>query len=256
MRRLPATTPPMPDSLPRLNRFLARAGLGSRRSVEALVAAGRVTLDGEIVVDIGRRIDPVRDRVAVDGVPVVWPDDWSLLAYHKPVGVVSSLRRQDRRPCLADVAEAAGLPPSLVPVGRLDAATSGLLIWTDDGDLAQGLLRPRGNVWKRYEATLDAPLSSAAVDRLTGGGVELDGRPCLPARLRPRGADGRRWIMEIREGRNRQVRRMFAAVGLRVTALRRTAFGPVRLGNLPPGGFRELSATEASALRRAVAGRG
>ena len=235
---------------PRLNRFLARSGLGSRRSVEALITAGRVTVDGEVVREPGRRVLPGQ-RVAVDGREVRPPARARVLAFHKPPGVVSTLRAQDRRPCLADYRRRAGLPGNLVPVGRLDADSSGLLLWTDDGELAQSLTRPAGHVWKVYRVVLDGPLPPAAAERLTAGRLELDGRPCLPSRLRP-GPDPRRWEMALREGRHRQVRRMFALVGRRVVRLHRVAVGPVRLGRLPAGSFRELSDREIAALRAAV----
>lgn len=246
--------PPTPDDgTLRLNRYLARAGFGSRRSVEDLIAAGRVRIDGEVAPSPGCRVAP-GTLVTVDGAEAAWPATWRVLAHHKPLGVVSSLRPQGRAPCLAGVAAAAGFGPGLVPVGRLDADTTGLLIWTDDGDLAQALLRPRRQVWKRYEVRLGAALPAAARPRLTEGGIMLDGRPCLPARLRPLGKDPRRWVLEIQEGRNRQIRRMFGAVGMTVLGLHRTGIGPVALGDLPPGKFRDLTTAEMAALRAAAAG--
>ncbi len=236
----------------RLNRYLARAGVGSRRSVEELIAAGRVRVNDEIVREPGRRIAPGEDQVTLDGAPVALPVSWRVLAFHKPLGVVSSLRPQDHRPCLSDYRSRAGLSASLVPAGRLDADTSGLLLWTDDGDLAQALCRPSTHLWKRYAATLDAPLADYLRRSLTEGSLELDGRPCLPARLEAT-ADDRRWILWLREGRNRQVRRMFACVGRRVVVLHRTTVGPVELGDLPPGDFRPLTPSEEALLRRAVA---
>ncbi len=243
---------PDADSL-RLNRFLARAGFGSRRSVEDLIAAGRVRIDGEVAASPGCRVAP-GSRVTVDGGEATWPTTWRVLAHHKTLGVVTSLRQQGLAPCLAGVAAAAGFAPGLVPVGRLDADTTGLLIWTDDGELAQALLRPRRQVWKRYEVRIGAALPAAARPRLTDGGIMLDGRPCLPARLQPSGRDPRRWVLEIQEGRNRQVRRMFGAVGMTVLGLHRTAIGPVSLGELPPGKFRELTTGEIAALRNAADG--
>ena len=245
-----------PESHPRLNRFLARAGLGSRRAVESLVLSGRVRVNGEVVVELGRRVDPARDRVEVDGRPAHWPDVWRFLAYHKPPGVVSSLVRQDERPCLADARDAFGLDASIVPIGRLDADSSGLLIWTDDGELAQRLMRPVSGVWKRYEVTLSRALSPEGEHLLAAGGLPLDGRPCLPARIAACDATRRRWRLEIHEGRNRQIRRMFELLDNRVNALHRTGFGPIRLGDLAAGAFRELAPGEASALRGSADGTG
>lgn len=241
------------DSSPlRLNRFLARAGLGSRRAVEAIISAGRVTVDGQVADEPGRRVGP-GEAVAVDGRPVELPAAWSVYAFHKPLGVVSTLKPQSGQRALDGFRRSAGLPSALVPVGRLDAATTGLLLWTDDGELAQVLCRPAGGVWKTYEVTLAEPLAAAAEPRLTEGRIELDGRLCLPAGLRRIGRGRRRWEMRIHEGRNRQVRRMFAAVGSEVAALHRTAFGPIHIDDLEPGAFRRLDSEEESALRRAAA---
>ncbi|MBU1674365.1 pseudouridine synthase, partial [bacterium] len=157
-------------------------------------------------------------------------------------------RPQGRQPCLDVYAARHGLPDGAVPVGRLDADTSGLLIWTDDGDLHQALCRPRSEVWKTYEIVLAGPLDERALPLLREGGVCLDGRPCLPARLTPVGHDGRRWRMFLREGRNRQVRRMFRAVGAEVEALHRTGVGDIELADLPVGEFRELDRDETASL--------
>jgi len=237
----------------RLNRFLARAGLGSRRGVESLIAAGRVRVNGVAVTEPGRRVDPARDQVECDGSLVSLPAAWRVLAYHKPRGVVCSLRRQDDRPCLADVRRDAGLGAGMVPVGRLDAETSGLLLWTDDGALAEALMLPRRGVWKRYELELDRPLEPGAERRVREGDIELDGRLCLPARLTALDPGRRRWRYELHEGRNRQIRRVFLALGRRVLALHRTAVGPVELNDLPPGRFRALDGPEIEALRASLA---
>ena len=241
----------------RLNRFLARAGHGSRRAVEELILAGRVTVNGQVATDLGRRIDPERDRVTVDGRPAGLPDDLRVYAFHKPLGVVCTLKPQKGQPALAEWRRRADLPERFVPVGRLDQATTGLLLWTDDGALNEALCRPRSAVWKTYEVELAAALPEALLPVLTDGSLELDGRPCRPCRLRPgRRADGRHWVLELHEGRKRQIRRMFAAVGQNVTALHRVAVGPVALGRLHPGDFRRLAADEVAALRRAAFGEG
>lgn len=237
----------------RLNRFLARAGCGSRRGVEQLVHEGRVAVNGTTVRDLAVRVDPARDHVEVAGRPVALPARWCAYAFHKPRGVVSTLRAQGGQRGLLGFRRQAGLPAGLVPVGRLDADTTGLLIWTDDGELAQALLRPSSAVWKRYLVTLDRPLDDAGARALRAGGLPLDGRPCLPARLRALpGEPGRRWSLDLQEGRNRQIRRVLAALGCRVLALHRVAVGPVSLGRLEPGAFRPLDAAELAALRRAA----
>ncbi|MBE0566598.1 MAG: rRNA pseudouridine synthase [Krumholzibacteria bacterium] len=237
-----------PDGAMRLNRFLARAGLGSRRAVEDLVRAGRVAVGGETVTDLGRRVDPRRDPVSVDGRPVTLPDDLRVYAFHKPLDVVSTLRSQGGQPSLLPYRLSADLPERFVPIGRLDADSTGLLLWTDDGELNQALCRPSSGIWKSYEVTLDKGLPLARLPELTDGRIVLDGRPVRPCRLEP-GRDTRRWTMELHEGRKRQIRRMFKTVGLRVTGLHRVAVGPVRLGKLRPGDFRRLTPPEVQALR-------
>ena len=237
----------------RLNRFLARAGHGSRRAVEDLITAGRVTIGGKVVTDLGRRVDPDHDKVAVDGRPIELPEDTRVYAFHKPFGVTCTLKAQAGQDDLREWRQRAELPERFVPVGRLDQTSTGLLLWTDDGTLNQALCRPRSGVWKAYEIELALALPEELLPTLTDGSIELDGRPCLPCRLRPRRrADGRHWVMELHEGRNRQVRRMFAALGQTVTRLHRVAFGPVTLGLLHAGDFRRLTAPEVAALRAAA----
>jgi 23S rRNA pseudouridine2605 synthase len=242
-----------PDRALRLNRFLALAGLGSRRSVEEMIAAGRVRIDGRTVTDLSRRVDLARETVTVDGQPARLPADQRVYAFHKPVGVVCTLRPQGRQHGLLEYRRAADLPARFQPVGRLDQDSSGLLLWTDDGNLAQALLRPRSKVWKTYRVTLARPLSLRQERALAKGGLVLDGRPVLPCRVTADpGGDRRLWQLELHEGRKRQIRRLLAALENRVLALTRVAIGPVRLGRLHPGGFRRLTAREVAALRRAV----
>jgi pseudouridine synthase len=240
----------------RLNRFLARAGQGSRRSVEEFIRAGRVAVNGRTVTDLGRRVEPGIDAVHLDGVELRLPDDFRVYAFHKPLDVVSTLAAQGGQASLTPYRLQADIPDRFVPVGRLDAESTGLLLWTDDGDLNQRLCRPDSGVWKTYEVELDRPLVQTTLPRLTRGGIELDGRPCRPCRLRLKpDATTRHWIIEIHEGRRRQIRRMFKAVGMKVIALHRTAVGPISLGRLRPGDFRRLGKDEVAALRTAVSGR-
>jgi pseudouridine synthase len=244
-----------PEPGMRLNRYLARAGFGSRRAVEALIRAGRVRVDDEVVTDLGRRVDPGAVQVQVDGRPAALPKSVRVYAFHKPLGVVSTLRAQGGQPSLLPYRRQADLPDRIIPVGRLDAATTGLLLWTDDGMLSERLCRPVSGLWKTYEVELDGPLPPAVRPKLTDGGLSLDGRACRPCRLKlQESGSPRHWIMELHEGRKRQIRRMFGAVGLRVVRLHRTAVGPVRLGKLRPGDFRRLSAAEEEELRNALAG--
>lgn len=239
----------------RLNRFLARAGFGSRRAVEDLIRAGRVHLGGEVVTDLGRRVETTTDVVTVDGTTAHLPDTNRIYAFHKPLGVVSTLRAQGGQPSLLPYRRQADLPDRFVPVGRLDGGTTGLLLWTDDGDLNQRLCRPASGVWKTYEIELDKQLPPSLVPQLTMGRIVLDDRACRPCRLAHQaGRSPRHWTMELHEGRKRQIRRMFAAVDLKVIRLHRTAVGPVRLGLLHEGNFRRLTAAEETALRAELAG--
>jgi len=242
-----------PDPGMRLNRFLARAGLGSRRSVESLVREGRVSIDGQAVTDLGRRVTPGVEDVAVDGVPCILPEGYKVYAFHKPIDVVSTLVAQGGQPSLLPYRHQSDIPERFMPVGRLDSESTGLLLWTDDGDLNQALCRPRTQLWKTYEVDLNGLPDRDAIKALTRGGIEIDGRPCLPCRLtmNPRGTT-HQWIMEIHEGRRRQIRRMFSSVGLKVLKLHRTAIGPVHLGTLRPGDFRRLDHNEVETLRSLV----
>jgi pseudouridine synthase len=237
----------------RLNRFLARAGLGSRRGVEALITAGQVTVNASVVTTPGRRIQPEHDIVVAAGQVVKLPSTWRIYAFHKPAGVISSLRPQGKKPCLAPFRERCGLSPSVMPVGRLDADTSGLLLWTDDGDLAQQLCRPASRIWKRYEVVLRAPLTEAGRQDMAEGRLSLDGRHCLPLRLALQQPDRKHWQLELHEGRNRQIRRMFALLGHTVVSLHRVGIGPLSLGRLQPGNYRRLTVQQEQRLRQAIA---
>lgn len=243
-----------PDPGLRLNRFLARAGYGSRRSVEEIITAGRVAIDGARVTDLGRRVSP-ENLVTVDGQPARLPHDVRVYAFHKPLDVVSTLRAQGDQRSLEEFRQRADLPDRIKPVGRLDQDSTGLLLWTDDGDLAETLLRPSSGVWKTYEVTLATRLGRGADRILSAGSIELDGRPVRACRVYCDPGRGRRILtMELHEGRKRQIRRMVAAVNNRVVALVRTAIGPIELGRLRAGDFRRLTHDEEQALRRAVKG--
>lgn len=248
------TPPPTgPDGSLRLNRYLALAGHGSRRGVEVLIEAGRVRVDGRTVTDLTCRVDPASQQVEVDGQPASLPTDSRVYAFNKPVNVVCTLRPQGLQVGLDEYRREADLPARFMPVGRLDQDSSGLLLWTDDGHLAQALLKPRSEVWKTYLVELAQPLGDRAGRRLTGGAIELDGRAVRLCRLEsdPEG-NLRRCLLHLHEGRKRQIRRMVAAVDNRVVALTRIAIGPVQLGRLHPGGFRRLRREEITALRQAA----
>ena len=228
----------------RLAKYLAHAGVASRRSADAMIAARRVSVDGEVVDDPARDVGQ-GSGVAVDGRPVEGPEPRVLFALNKPVGVVSSARDTHGRPTVVALVPTAGL--RLYPVGRLDADSSGLILLTNDGELANRLTHPRFAVAKTYRARLGGgPVRAAALNALRRG-VQLEDGPTAPALVRRLRAD--EIELTIREGRNRQVRRMCAAVGHPVAELQRVAFGPVRLGGLAPGNHRRLRDAEVEQLR-------
>jgi 23S rRNA pseudouridine2605 synthase len=234
----------------RLQKFMAAAGVASRRASETVVAAGRVTVNGETVTDPARDVTE-RDEVRVDGCAVSAPDAQPRVVYavHKPAGVVSTARDPQGRATVVSLVRVAA---RLYPVGRLDADTTGLILLTNDGELAYRLTHPRFEVPKTYRARLDGPPVTDAQIRALRSGVTLDDGRTAPARVRRIGARSDNQIeLTIHEGRNRQVRRMCEAVGHRVRTLSRVAFGPLALGELPAGGSRRLSPDEVEALRRA-----
>lgn len=240
----------------RLNKYLARAGQGSRRAVEEIIRAGRVAIDGQTVNDLGRRVNPDQDKVTVDERPVFLPDDFRVYAFNKPLGIVSTLKSQGGQGSLLPFRLRADIPERFVPIGRLDAETTGLLLWTDDGELNQNICRPHTGVWKKYLVELNEPPSQNVVKKLIKGDVELDGRPCRPCRLTlDQDKTTRHWVMELQEGRKRQIRRMFQAVNIKVLKLHRVSVGDLELGLLRPGDFRRLTRDEEQGLRRAVAGK-
>src|SRR4051794_26348333 len=230
----------------RLAKHLAHAGVASRRAAEALIADGRVRLGGEVVTDPARDVDG-SEAITVDGRRVAAaPAQRVVFMLHKPVGVVSTARDPHGRPTVVDLVPDAG-GHRLYPVGRFDAESTGLLLLTDDGDLAHRLTHPRFEVPKTYRARVGGgPVSDRAVARLREG-VDLDDGRTAPARVRRLGPG--RLELTIHEGRKRQVRRMCEAVGHPVQELRRIAFGPLALGDLPPGAVRRLSQAEVEGLR-------
>jgi 23S rRNA pseudouridine2605 synthase len=228
----------------RLAKYLAHAGVASRRAAETVIADGRVHVDGEIVRDPARDVGE-QSRVTVDGRALEGSEARVVYALHKPLGVVSTARDPGGRPTVVELVPAEGL--RLYPVGRLDADSSGLILLTNDGELANRLTHPRFEVEKTYRAKLGGGPIGDGVLRALRRGVELDDGPTAPARVRRLAGDTIE--LTIHEGRNRQVRRMCEALDRPVLALERVAFGPLRLDGLAPGACRRLSEAEVEGLR-------
>jgi len=228
----------------RLAKFLAHGGVASRRKAEEIIGKGLVTVGGEVVTDPARDVGE-GDDVRVNGAPVA-AEAREVWAVNKPLGVVSTAREPGSRTPVVDLVETEA---RLYPVGRLDADSSGLLLLTNDGELANRLTHPRYEVPKTYGVRLKAPIGDRDLERLKSG-VDLEDGPTAPAQVKRLGKQEIEIV--LREGRNRQVRRMLEAVGNEVMALRRVRFGPLRLGGLKEGAARRLSDNEIAQLREAA----
>jgi 23S rRNA pseudouridine2605 synthase len=235
----------------RLQRALARAGFGSRRACEELIARGGVRVNGRTAT-LGDKVDPLRDRVTLDGAPVNLDPEVRYLKLNKPAGIVTTMRDQRGRADIRAFLPSEG--PRVFPVGRLDRRSEGLLLLTNDGELANRLLHPSYQIEKEYLAEVSGTPSPAQLSRVRTG-VELDDGPARARSVRLVDARRERGQVSIvmTEGRKREVRRLLAAVGLPVTRLVRVRIGPVRLGRLKPGERRELAADELLELQRVIA---
>jgi 23S rRNA pseudouridine2605 synthase len=243
--------PRRPDGAERLQRFLARAGFGSRRSCETLIREGRVVVNGVVVRAMGTTVVPDRDTVRVDG-KAIRPQRTLTLMLHKPAGTVTTLKDPEGRRLVTDL-----LPadlPRLYPVGRLDYWTEGLLLLTNDGNLALRLSHPRYGVPKVYHAKVKGVPSAEAVARLTVG-VRSRGEPLRALRAKVLRVLEKNALLEVvvTEGKHHHVRRLCEAIGHPALKLTRVALGPLRLGDLPRGAFRPLNDPELQALRTLMA---
>ena len=228
----------------RLDRILSEAGVASRKELRAMIRAGRVTVDGAAVTDESRKFDETAVRVTVDGSPVRLRGP-VLILLHKPAGYLTAAD-DPKAKTVMDLVPEAYRKLGVMPVGRLDKDTEGLLLLTNDGDLAHRILSPRHGVWKRYYAEHEGTAGPADVRAFEAGLVLADGLHCLPAKLTPLGPG--RSVVEVQEGKYHQVRRMLASRGKPVTYLRRLSEGGVQLGGLPLSMTRELTEKEVSAL--------
>jgi 23S rRNA pseudouridine2605 synthase len=232
----------------RLQRALARAGVASRRAAEKLIEDGRVRVDGQTAT-LGMKVDPQRQRITV-GNQAVKVKERRWLAFHKPLGVVTTAKDEDGRRTVLDFIPD---PTALTYVGRLDVMTTGLLLLTTDGEAVHRLTHPRYQLPRRYTALVHGR-STAEIAKAAHQRIEIDGRPVVPSEVKVRpGTEGRSIIdLTLQEGRNRIVRRWCEAIGLKVERLARLSYGPIRLGDLPVGRYRPLTPREERSLYQAI----
>lgn len=230
----------------RINKYIARTGLTSRRKAETLVLNGNVKVNGVLVRELSFQVKE-GDLVQVNGETVCLEDRRLYFAFNKPIGVVTTMSDEMGRPSVADYF--ADIQERVIPVGRLDINTSGLLIVTNDGDFANRIMHPSHEINKVYRARLQGQLSEKKV-KILQEGLEIDGRKTAPAKVKVlRQTRGESDVeISIHEGRNRQVRKMFASLGCPVKSLKRIRVGPISLGNLQEGGYRKISLAEVEKL--------
>ena len=229
----------------RLQKLISAAGIASRRQAEEYIKAGRVTVNG-VPAQLGESADPKTDLICLDGNAVMQTGKTSCIMLHKPRGYVTTMHDEKGRPTVAELVS--GFPRRVYPIGRLDMDSDGLLLLTNDGALAHALMHPKHEIRKTYRTQVKGDLAAALP--LLRDPMVIDGYTVCADRVEIKG-DGLAEIT-IHEGRNRQIRKMCAAAGLRVVRLTRIAEGPLRLGDLAPGDWRELSENELSALRNSI----
>jgi len=235
----------------RLQKIIAAAGIASRRKAEELITAGRVTVNGRVVSELGTKADPDCDTICVDGTPVRGSEPFEYFLLHKPRGYVTTASDPQGRPTVLDLMKQ--IPVRVYPVGRLDYASEGLLLMTNDGDLAQKLTKAASHVPKTYLVKISGKPPEPAIARLRAGvTITLDDRRRVktsPAKIRLTEDTANPWYeIVLIEGRNRQIRRMFEAVGFRVEKIKRVALGPLSL-DVAPGKFRALTRDEVAQLK-------
>ncbi len=232
----------------RLQKYLALSGVASRRNSEKLIAQGHVAVNGVVITEMGVQVDKTADKITVDGALIHLEEEKHYIAYYKPVGEVTTVSDPEGRATVMD--KFRDYPVRLYPVGRLDFDSEGLLLLTNDGDMMNSLLHPSHEVNKTYLAKVSNRVEEESIRRLRAG-VQLDGRLTSPAQVRLVRYEAFDTILlvTIHEGRYRQVRRMFEAVGHQVVQLKRVGFGPIQLGDLPRGTWRSLTPNEIRKLK-------
>ncbi|HOV69841.1 MAG TPA: pseudouridine synthase [Clostridia bacterium] len=233
----------------RLHKYMAECGVASRRAAEKMIKEGRVRVNDQVVTQLGLKINPDKDSVAVDNIEIRKPAAHTYIAFNKPPKVITTMKEQFGRGSVADYFK--GLNKRVYPVGRLDYATEGLLLLTDDGELANRLMHPKYHVDKTYTARIRGVFGKDEEEALEKG-IMLDGRKTGPADIKVLDVNGSLYIVRITisEGRNRQIRRMFESVGCKVEYLRRDSIGSIKLGELRPGKWRHLSPSEVEYLKK------
>lgn len=231
----------------RLQKYISRCGYASRRKAEKLIVEGKVLVNGKYVTELGTKINPVRDRVKVEG-KLLKPESLIYILLNKPKGVITTVSDPEGRETVLEYVK--DIPERLYPVGRLDYNTEGLLLLTNDGDFAQALMHPSKEVEKTYEVKIQGVVNDEHLQAIADG-VELDGKKTTPAVIQDFGFNGKNTILEItiHEGRNRQVRRMFEMFGYRIQNLKRVRYAGLTLSGVKRGSYRKLSNMEVNTLK-------
>ncbi len=232
----------------RLQKLLAKAGIASRRKAEEMILEGRVTVNGSVVLELGTKADPSQDLIALDNMAIAAAENKVYVMVNKPAGYITSLSDPEGRPTVMKIVNS--VPERIVPVGRLDYETEGLLILTNDGDFSQQLQHPKFQVERCYRVKVRGMPPQAIVEKLRSG-VFIDGVKTNTCRIKVVDRlDKNTWLeVRLKEGRNRQIRKMFEVVGYDALRILRTAFGPLELGSLPVGSFRFLTRKEVDSIK-------
>lgn len=241
----------LPRHQMRINKYLSKAGIASRRAADTIIRRGRVKVNGAVVTELGVDVDELKDEISVDDKLVRLPDKYVYLVLNKPVGYLVTCSDDYNRPKVTDLV--GRYSRAVRPVGRLDLDTSGLLLLTSDGELAFRLSHPRYRIDKKYIVKCEGRLSDDGIGRLTGG-IELEDGKTSPSVLEliSRNKNSTSFYLTIHEGKKRQIRRMCKAVGHEVSALSRIQYGDILLGNLKSGAFRPLDEDEINSLKSSV----
>jgi 23S rRNA pseudouridine2605 synthase len=234
----------------RLQKILSECGVASRRGAEELIAAGKVAVNG-VTAKVGDKADPETDRITLDGKPLRRREAPVYLMLHKPRGYITTMNDEMERKCVAELVR--DVPQRVYPVGRLDRESEGLLLMTNDGEFANAMMHPSRHVPKTYRVTVRPGITEEQLNRMAEG-IVIDGRKTSPAEVRVLIQEPGRVVLQIvlHEGRNREIRKMCEELGLETARLKRIAFGPLRLGMLPAGKWRALTAEETAQLRAAA----